>query len=507
LNLNDGGEIMNQLNTQKPCGTAALTMVGVSSAVSSVVSSATPCSGSEPTSLERTRFFPRQLVTPGDLTQDQIYFRDKLRRHNRLMHGWGVVCGARCQRKAGDCNITIESGYILDPYGDEIVIPMEQVVNVCKQDMNGDTYSGCGDLTDPWCKDVRATRKSGQTYYLAIRYHECQSRPVSVPTGECSCSDSGCEYTRTRDSFVIQVLDQLPDSYQNMTEPDINTSIRCGKLPTSRSCPPCPTDPWVILADFTLASDGTVASLDCFAHRRYIVSFAGYFFTCRGMAGQYQERSGMREMSQAAGLIDVKMMNSSTAPNQAVAVRLADGRWTTMPVYFSVKSGETIGQLLAQEGNRQYYDSSNDETYSLSELYTLAGAKPDMSLSNIQEAVRPLEGLSLDVPGLRVVQGSMANLLDSGGIEKLNTTALGDPSAAPNVKATNLRGVDLKSKVGKVVNRITIADVAAMSQADFIAKVTAGIASKQAAAASAQAREVWNTASRVVSLANAWKKG
>ena len=33
----------------------------------------TGCDG--PVSLERTRFFPRQLVGPDDLTQDQRYFR------------------------------------------------------------------------------------------------------------------------------------------------------------------------------------------------------------------------------------------------------------------------------------------------------------------------------------------------------------------------------------------------------------------------------------------------
>ena len=44
---------------------------------------------------DRPRYYSRQLVTPDDLTLEQDYFRAKLRRHNRIMHGWGVVCGAR----------------------------------------------------------------------------------------------------------------------------------------------------------------------------------------------------------------------------------------------------------------------------------------------------------------------------------------------------------------------------------------------------------------------------
>ena len=44
--------------------------------------------------LERPRYFPRQLISDVELTLEQQYFRDRLRRHNRLLHGWGVVCGA-----------------------------------------------------------------------------------------------------------------------------------------------------------------------------------------------------------------------------------------------------------------------------------------------------------------------------------------------------------------------------------------------------------------------------
>src|SRR4029079_15011016 len=45
---------------------------------------ADPCgrAPADAAALERTRFFPRQLVGPDDFTTDQRYFRDKHRRHN-----------------------------------------------------------------------------------------------------------------------------------------------------------------------------------------------------------------------------------------------------------------------------------------------------------------------------------------------------------------------------------------------------------------------------------------
>src|SRR3954462_14642020 len=83
-------------------------------------------------SLERTRFFPRQLVGADDLTQDQLYFREKLRRHNRLLHGWGIVCGAGVTPDG--CKAVVSPGYILGPLGDEILIDQETSIDVCKQD-------------------------------------------------------------------------------------------------------------------------------------------------------------------------------------------------------------------------------------------------------------------------------------------------------------------------------------------------------------------------------------
>src|SRR5579864_4392637 len=87
--------------------------------------------------LERPRYFPRQLITPVELTLEQHYFRDKLRRHNRLLHGWGVACGAQVclvtdpiTRDLKPWTVSVQPGYILGPYGDEILIDQAQVIDL-----------------------------------------------------------------------------------------------------------------------------------------------------------------------------------------------------------------------------------------------------------------------------------------------------------------------------------------------------------------------------------------
>ena len=43
--------------------------------------------------LEWPRYFARQMITPEDLGSGVHYLRERMRRHNRALHGWGMVPG------------------------------------------------------------------------------------------------------------------------------------------------------------------------------------------------------------------------------------------------------------------------------------------------------------------------------------------------------------------------------------------------------------------------------
>jgi len=243
----------------------------------------TACGSTVNIGQERTRFFPRQLVAPADLTQDQIYFREKTRRHNRMLHGWGIVCGAGVTQGTANCEVVVAPGYILGPYGDEIVIDSAITVNLCTQTPDGTTVAPCADVSDPWCSQVSVSRQAGQMLYLAICYSECQARPVRVANTTCGCDDTACEYSRIRDSYTIQVLTTLPTSYTNMTQQTPEQMLQQETLRScanNLACPPCPTEPWVILADITLNSDTSIQNIDILTHRRYVLSYASLYYTC-----------------------------------------------------------------------------------------------------------------------------------------------------------------------------------------------------------------------------------
>lgn len=228
-------------------------------------------------SIERPRFFPRQLVTPDDLTLGQEYFRNKLRRMNRYLHGWGVVCGAKVETSTKPWMVIVHPGYILGPYGDEIVIEQDVCFDLRTRCTSGGA-DACDDVViDPLCPDriVDTGRTGNAPLYIALRYKEVPARPVRVAPVGCGCDDTSCEFSRWQDGYEICVLDACPDSHAKPPSLD-----QFAKPTTIPECPPCPTEPWVVLAIATVDGQGRVVSIDNCGCRRMVRTLAPYWWQC-----------------------------------------------------------------------------------------------------------------------------------------------------------------------------------------------------------------------------------
>jgi hypothetical protein len=251
--------------------------------------STTPCLTSPCDSpiAERPRYFPRQILTPDDLTLEQEYFRNKLRRHNRIMHGWGVVCGARIclVRQPGVSPnapssyqpwvVSVTPGYLLGPYGDEILLDCCRTVDLRTEGASGVTGESCVQPVDPWCSEVFVQRDSTKPLYIAVKYKECKARPMRVQPVGCGCDDSACEYSRLRDGYEIGVLTSCPN--QDEQPPNLE-DLSTGGTP---DCPDCPDQPWVVLGAVQMDADGTIHSIDNCRCRRIVMSFGGYWRPCQ----------------------------------------------------------------------------------------------------------------------------------------------------------------------------------------------------------------------------------
>ena len=238
---------------------------------------------------ELPRFFPRQLITSDDLTLEQEYFRNKLRMHNRMLHGWGVVCGAQvCMvpRANGNGNgefepwkVYVKPGYILGPCGDEIVIDCARIVDLRTSGVTGISGEPCVDAVDPWCVEV-FEREGPDTLYVAVRYRQEATRPVRVQPGGCGCDDTRCENSRWRDGYEIKVLNYCPHEDDGVP-PIFDDLFDEAPIP---SCPEPPAEPWVGLAKIELDADGVISRIDNCVCRRLVLSHATFWWQCEAPA-------------------------------------------------------------------------------------------------------------------------------------------------------------------------------------------------------------------------------
>ena len=88
--------------------------------------------------LTRGRFLTGKLLTADDLAQEQTYQRTKHRRHNRLLHGVGIVrglaVGLEPSPTGGDPTIVVSPGLAISPDGEELVLCESISRDVCQGD-------------------------------------------------------------------------------------------------------------------------------------------------------------------------------------------------------------------------------------------------------------------------------------------------------------------------------------------------------------------------------------
>ena len=81
-------------------------------------------SGSLP--FKRLNFFNGKLLTAEDFELEQRYFREKLKLHNRSLHGFGIVSGLNV--KVESKQIVVEPGLALDCEGNELVVDVKHLI-------------------------------------------------------------------------------------------------------------------------------------------------------------------------------------------------------------------------------------------------------------------------------------------------------------------------------------------------------------------------------------------
>ena len=213
---------------------------------------------------ERNRYFTGKYLTARDFADEQTYFLSRHRLHNRLLHGWGIVCGLKVVHHPNpDCRknwVVVHPGIALDCCGRELIVKCERAYEVHLPEPADDYQQ-----QTPYEPRRRRYQQGGDEneaedrrpkFLLVMRYVEEQTEEVPVLYNEGQCEPKRKEANRIRETVALELIpydDVEGNCWLNPEgDPEARCQDDCGdELPgPGRSClsPSCPCGEVVPLA-------------------------------------------------------------------------------------------------------------------------------------------------------------------------------------------------------------------------------------------------------------------
>jgi hypothetical protein len=136
----------------------------------------------------RPNYFSGKLLSAEDLKLEQDYFLEKIRLHNRCLHGYGVVCGLGIAVGEGASPIVeVKPGCAIDGYGNLIEV----------------------------AETVEARLSPGlkqNAYYILLRYKECFTDEVPTLLEPSQRGSKATQPNRIKETFEIYFEEHNPVS-------------------------------------------------------------------------------------------------------------------------------------------------------------------------------------------------------------------------------------------------------------------------------------------------------
>jgi hypothetical protein len=153
----------------------------------------------------RNVWFDGRVVTAVDFVTEQDFWATKHRRHARLLHGWGVVCGLRVVEHPNPaCRnqwVVVRPGSALDCCGREVRVDQPAL------------FDFRAAFLSAWrAAHGRAAEPDGATHRIEIvlQYAECPAEPVPVLFEGCAPGGEACLPSRALEGFSLGLLIDRP---------------------------------------------------------------------------------------------------------------------------------------------------------------------------------------------------------------------------------------------------------------------------------------------------------
>lgn len=148
------------------------------------------CDVCETPHFERNNYFYGKQFTVRDLLQEQRYFNKKRWLLNRMVLGWGVVCGLGVSWKKDKAKLEVKTGMALDCCGHEIIVCEPQYLEL--------------EQYEEACRCAEEKREYEGKFVLCLEYEKCETEPIELPPVGCN-KEERTEYNRIREGFKLRL--------------------------------------------------------------------------------------------------------------------------------------------------------------------------------------------------------------------------------------------------------------------------------------------------------------
>jgi hypothetical protein len=153
---------------------------------------------------ERNRYFTGKYMSDRDFTDEQMYHISRQRLHNRILHGWGVVCGLRVVRHPNaECRdwAVVRAGIAIDCCGRELVLRQDTAIDLSEYLPQPPTQA------DQQQTGGDTGQQEDRRLVLALRYAEHLAEYVPALYDERMCDPNHREANRVCEVAELRVYE------------------------------------------------------------------------------------------------------------------------------------------------------------------------------------------------------------------------------------------------------------------------------------------------------------
>ncbi|WP_300450135.1 hypothetical protein [Accumulibacter sp.] len=179
------------------------------------------------------------LLGVADLRAEQGFHVGRLRRHQRLLHGSGVVAGYPVRFDTDDFELHVGPGYAIDALGRDLLLDVEQCVSLPKW---WEKHAG-----DEEFDDIEAVKDARFDLDVIVGYGTCLAQPVPAIAEPCAGSAADIAYARLCERPQLALVRHVEAPAAASPTPYHLLQRYFGRLPmaTDSAGQPLPAEQWL----------------------------------------------------------------------------------------------------------------------------------------------------------------------------------------------------------------------------------------------------------------------